>query len=53
MDVQDGMILIHSPRRPRSGWSAAFASMAREGDDQLIDPVPIPTRWDNEDWQWK
>lgn len=53
MDVQDCMILIHSPRRPRSGWGAAFELMAREGDDKLLDPVPIPTRWDSEEWQWK
>ena len=53
MDVQDCMIIIHSPRKPRTGWSAAFEKMARLGDDKLLDPTPIPTRWDNEDWQWK
>ena len=53
MDVQDCMILIHSPRRPRTGWRTAFEQMARLGDDKLLDPTPIPTRWDDEDWQWK
>ncbi|MBU4460618.1 MAG: AbrB/MazE/SpoVT family DNA-binding domain-containing protein [Verrucomicrobia bacterium] len=53
MDVRDGMILILSPRRPRAGWGAAFESMARQGNDALLDRVPIPTRWDDEEWQWK
>jgi antitoxin MazE len=53
MDVRDCMILIHAPRRPRTGWGAAFDLMAQRGDDKLLDPTPIPTQWDNEEWQWK
>jgi len=53
MDVQDSMILIHSPRQPRADWGMAFAQMARLGDDKLLDPQSTPTRWDSEDWQWK
>lgn len=53
MDVQDSMILIHAPRQPRAGWGAAFARMARAGDDKLLDVQPTSTRWDEEDWQWK
>ncbi|MBU6183567.1 MAG: AbrB/MazE/SpoVT family DNA-binding domain-containing protein [Verrucomicrobia bacterium] len=53
IDVVDGAILIRSPRHPRAGWAAAFARMAREGDDNLpIGPAPA-TRWDNEEWEWK
>jgi antitoxin MazE len=53
MDIRDRMILIYSPRRTRSGWEKAFQQMARLGDDKLLDPQPISTRWDDEDWQWK
>ena len=53
MDVQDCMILIHSPRRPRTGWGTAFERMAQLGDDKLLDPLSIPMRWDDEEWQWK
>ena len=53
MDVRDSMILIHSPRQPRSGWEKAFKQMARLGDDKLLDTPPISTRWDVEDWEWK
>jgi len=53
MDVRDRMILIHAPRQPRSGWATAFMRMSRAGDDKLLDGEPVPTRWDEEDWQWK
>ena len=53
MDVRDRTILIHSPRQPRSDWSQAFQQMARLGDDRLLEPQPITTIWDAEDWQWK
>ena len=53
MDVRDRMILIYSPRRTRSGWEKAFQEMARLGDDKLLDPQSVSTRWDEEDWQWK
>lgn len=53
MDVRDHMIFIYSPRRTRSGWGKAFQQMSRLGDDKLLDPQPLSTRWDNEDWQWK
>jgi antitoxin MazE len=53
MDIRDRTILIYSPRRTRFGWGKAFQQMARLGDDKLLDPKPISTRWDDEDWQWK
>jgi antitoxin MazE len=53
MDVQDCRIIIHAPRQPRAGWGAAFARMASAGDDKLLDGRSIPTRWDEEEWQWK
>lgn len=53
MDVRDSVILIHAPRQPRGGWSDAFARMASAGDDKLLDGQPVPSRWDEEDWQWK
>jgi antitoxin MazE len=53
MDVRDHMILIRSVRRGRAGWGAAFAQMARMGDDKLLDSESASTRWDDEGWQWK
>lgn len=38
---------------PRDGWDAAFAEMARRGDDALLDDVPpSSSSWDGEGWQW-
>ena len=53
MDVQDGTILIHAPRRPRSGWGKAFEQMARAGDDKMIDTQTPAALWDEEEWEWK
>ena len=53
MTVHDRTLLIRAPRKPRTGWKEAFAKMAQRGDDKLLDPQPLPTQWDDEDWQWK
>ncbi len=53
MDVRGRAIVIHSPRHARAGWAVAFKQMARTGDDMLLDPQPVSTRWDKEDWEWK
>jgi len=53
MLVQDRTLVIRAPRRARMGWNESFAKMALRGDDKLLDPQPLPTQWDDEDWQWK
>jgi hypothetical protein len=36
----------------RAGWDEAFAVMARQGDDALLDGKDlVPTRWDEEEWE--
>jgi antitoxin MazE len=35
----------------RAGWDEAFAAMALQGDDALLDGKElVPTRWDEEEW---
>ena len=53
LDVRDRTIVIHASSRARAGWDKAFAQMARLKDDGLIDATPVPTKWDDEEWQWK
>ncbi len=53
MEMRDRMIVIYSPRRPRSSWGESFQRMARLGDDKLLDAQPLSTRWDDQDWTWK
>jgi hypothetical protein len=39
---------------PRAGWDAAFAAMALQGDGALLDGQElVPTRWDEEEWEWR
>ena len=52
MEVSGRKIVISSTRRPRQGWDRAFARMAQRGDDKLLDDY-LPTRVDEEEWEWK
>ena len=49
--VEGGKLIIHATQQPRQGWDNAFAQMAEQGDDRLLDE-PTPTEWDEEDWDW-
>jgi antitoxin MazE len=46
-----GELVVRPLHGVRAGWAAAFARMAREGDDTLLDP-PAATAFDESDWQW-
>ena len=48
----DGL-LIRPSTRPRKGWDAAFQTMERAGDDQLLDQNAMAApRWENKEWEW-
>ena len=51
LDVEDGRLVVHAPRRPRQGWAEAFKRMAEAGDDKLLD-TPTATEFDKKDWKW-
>ena len=52
--VTNGAVIIRSCRRPREGWAAAFAAMARHGDDQLLDGSRQASgRFDRAEWRWR
>jgi len=50
MEVQGSQIVIRPAHRVREGWAEAFARMAA-GDDALLD-APLPTKWDQSEWEW-
>ncbi len=53
IDVQDGHLSLSPAKGPRAGWAAAFAAMARAGDDRMLDGgEPLPTVWDEQKWEW-
>lgn len=46
-----GAIVITSRTRPRAGWAEAAARLAKTKEARLLDE-PIPTRFDDEEWEW-
>lgn len=54
IEVEDQRLVIRAVNNPRAGWDEAFAAMARQGDDALLDGGElVPTRWDEEEWEWQ
>ena len=54
IEVEDQRLVIRAVNNPRAGWDEAFEAMARQGDDALLDGGElVPTRWDEEEWEWQ
>jgi antitoxin MazE len=51
MCVDNGAIIIRSPKKVREGWQEAFSTMHAVKDDTLLD-ADIPTEWDENEWEW-
>jgi antitoxin MazE len=51
IEVQGDRIVIRAATKPRAGWEEAFAKMAEQHDDVLLDDI-TPTGWDRREWQW-
>lgn len=53
IEVRDGAVVIRAAAHPRAGWAAAFAQMAANGDDVILDAdAPSLTSWDEREWAW-
>jgi antitoxin MazE len=53
LEVRDGELVVRPAAEPRAGWDEAFARMAANGDDVLLDGDSLPpTRWEVEEWRW-
>jgi len=54
IEVKDDHLVIRATSSPRAGWDEEFRAMALRGDDVLLDgEALLPTRWDEEEWDWK
>lgn len=54
IDVHDGRVVLSPAEGPRAGWAASFAAMAQARDDELLDgEAPLPTLWDQQEWEWR
>ncbi len=51
IEVRDNQLIITAAPRARLGWAAAFAEMANNRDDVLLDDVTT-TSWDETEWEW-
>ena len=54
LSAENDALVIRPVRKARAGWAAAFALMARRGDDALLDDVgPSLSNWDEGEWEWR
>lgn len=51
IELQDGYLVIRAVSRSRKSWDEAFAAMADQKDDTLLDDVSM-TEWDQVEWEW-
>lgn len=51
INLEGNHLTIRSVVHPRAGWDEAFARMAANGDDVMLDEY-IPTEWDETEWEW-
>jgi antitoxin MazE len=51
IEVQGDHLTIRTATRLRTGWDEAFASMAEQNDDILLDEINT-TNWDQVEWEW-
>lgn len=52
LQVEQNRIVIQPADHPRCAWDQAFADMAKNGDDILLDPADIQSEWDEKEWEW-
>ncbi len=51
LEVHNKELLIKSTAHVRKNWAKAFETMARNGDDKLLESTA--TKWDENEWEWK
>jgi antitoxin MazE len=52
LHARPGRLVVVGVKRPRDGWAAAARAMHERGEDALLDP-PRPTKFDDEQWEWR
>jgi antitoxin MazE len=53
IEVERNALIIRRIHAPRANWSQAFADMAKNKDDTLLDSdAPSATEWDRGEWRW-
>jgi len=52
LQIRGRSLVIRPVRQIREGWEEAFASMASNQDDTLLDSDMGPSHWDETEWRW-
>lgn len=52
MRVVEGGLLLERLEDPRAGWSGAAREMKVRDESRLLDD-PVPTVFDESEWEWK
>ena len=54
LQVEKNRIVLYSYKQPRHNWAEAFRSMAKHGDDKMLDEdLTGRTKWDTDEWEWR
>jgi hypothetical protein len=48
----DSGLLVERAEDARAGWAQAARELGEQGDDGLLDD-PVPTLFDESEWEWK
>ncbi|MDZ8027829.1 MAG: AbrB/MazE/SpoVT family DNA-binding domain-containing protein [Nostoc sp. DedQUE11] len=51
IEVHNDRLIVRAAPKLRVGWDEAFATMAEQQDDVLLDEANT-TNWDESEWQW-
>lgn len=51
IEIQDSYLILRAASRSRAGWEEAFATMAEQRDDGLLDDETA-TEWDHLESEW-
>ncbi|MHC0062620.1 AbrB/MazE/SpoVT family DNA-binding domain-containing protein [Nostoc sp. UIC 10890] len=51
IEIQDCHLIVRAASQSRHGWEEAFATMANQHDDTLLDDA-ITTEWEHLEWEW-
>ncbi len=54
LEVRGSNIILKPKKQNRSGWADFFRTMAKNGDDLLLDKeaLPVQNSWDDKEWEW-
>lgn len=51
IEIQDCHLIVRAASQSRKGWDEAFARMAKQHDDALLDDG-VTTEWEHQEWEW-